>query len=142
MSCFAPVYWTVSFWPQRRQRQPFRARLAPGADLGPRAVVVHRDARPAVGVGAAISRIGDELADAGVARAAPRHPAAGGPGRQVEPVLEEPQQRLAYAAELGDLVDRQPDRRLDPPVGVLFQPTARFDEAHRGGDHELAPPRL
>jgi hypothetical protein len=55
-------------------------------------------------------------------------------------VLEEPEQRLPYAAEFSDLVDREPDCRLDAPIGVLLQPIARLDEADRRGDDKLAAP--
>src|SRR5919202_5760502 len=184
MSCFAPVYWTVSFRPQRRQRnsparsaapclgapwlpapgalsltisriastvprevtfvragpqrQPLLARLAPGADRGAGAVVAHARPGPAVGVGAAVGGGGDDLVGGRVARPSPDHLAVPSPGRQVEPVLEEPQERLPDAAQLGDLVDDQPDRRLHPAVRVLLQPVADLDEADRGRDHEPA----
>ena len=49
----------------------------------------------------------------------------------------EPQQRLAGAAELGHLVEHQPDRLLHAPIRILLQPVADLDEADRGGDHHL-----
>jgi hypothetical protein len=74
--------------------------------------------------------------------AAPAHGSAVHPRRQIELVLEEPQQRLAHAAELGDLVDGEPNCCLDAAVGILFQAVADLHEADRRGDDELAPPRL
>ena len=54
----------------------------------------------------------------------------------------EPQQRLAGAAELGHLVEHQPDRLLHAPVRVFLRPVAGPDEADRRGDDQLASPRL
>ena len=57
-------------------------------------------------------------------------------------MLEKPEQGLSYAAELGDLVDGEPDRRLHAPVGILLQTVADLDEANRRTDDELASPGL
>ena len=68
----------------------------------------------------------DELVDGRIPRTAPLHGAAIDPGRQVEPVLEKPEQGLSHAAELGHLVDGEPDRRrLHAPVGILLQTVGR-----------------
>jgi hypothetical protein len=124
------------------QRQPLLAGLAPNAHLGACAVILRRDAGLAIGIGAAVRRVGNELADARVARATPDHLAGRGSGWQVEPLLQVPQQRLAYASKLADFVDGQLDCRLDPPVGILLQPIAHLDEADRSSNDELAAPSL
>ncbi len=124
------------------QRQPLAARLAAAAGASARTIVAHRRAGPAIGVGAAVSRVGHHPVDAAVAGPTPDDGAAAPPRRQLEVVLVEPQQRLAGAAELRHLVEHQPDRLLHAPVRVLLQPVAGLDEADRGGDHQLAPPRL
>src|SRR3954453_4087859 len=128
----------ISLMRARLQRQPFRACLAPGADLGPRTVVVHRDARLAIGIGAAISRVGNELADARVARATPHHLAASGSGWQVEPLLQVPERRGAYAPNPAVFVEAQLGCPLAPPVGILLQPIAYLDEADGSSNDELA----
>src|SRR4051794_13641717 len=97
----------------RLQRQPLLARLALNAHLGACTVILRRDAGLAIGIGATVRRVGNELADARVARATPHHLAASGFGWQVEPLLQEPQQRLAYAPKLADFVDGEL-----PPVSL------------------------
>src|SRR5260221_585014 len=72
------------------QGQPFRTGLAPRPRLGSRTVIAYRDARPAVGVRAAIGWVGDELVKGRVPGTTPFHGAAIDPGRQIKLVLEEP----------------------------------------------------
>jgi len=48
-------------------------------------------------------------------------------------MLMEPQERLTGAAEFSHLVEDQADCILHPPVWVLLQPIAGFDEADRRG---------
>ena len=57
-------------------------------------------------------------------------------------MLQEPQQRLPYATQFGDLVDGQPDRRLDAAIGILLEPVADLHEADRRRNDECAPSRL
>src|SRR5215207_396605 len=88
--------------------------------------------------GAPVGGVGDELVKGRVAGATPLDRTGVDPGGQVEFVLKEPEEGLAYAAQFGDLVDGEADRRLDAPVGVLFQPVAHLDEADRGRNDKLA----
>ncbi len=124
------------------ERQPFRARPAPRARLGARAIVLDRHAGAAIGVGAAIGRVVDERAQRRIMRAAPRDGTAVHPRRQFELMLEEP---------LTGLGARCPTRRScrsragSPPARGdrgPSQPTLDLHEAHRRGNEELAPPRL
>jgi hypothetical protein len=48
------------------------------------------------------------------------------PGRQIDPVLEEPQQRLADAAKLCDLVDDEADRVLTRRSGSFSSRSPTF----------------
>src|SRR3954471_5831849 len=127
----------VTFMRAGLQRQPFGAGLAPRPRFGP--IVAGRDAGAPVGVGAPVSGVGDELVKGRVAGATPFDRTGVDPGGQVELVLQEPEEGLAYAAQFGDLVDGEADRRrLDAPVGVLLQPVADLDEADRGRHDKLA----
>src|SRR4051794_6590581 len=85
-----------------------------------------------------VSGVGDELVKGRVAGATPFDRTGVDPGGQVELVLQEPEEGLASAAQFGDLVDGEADRRLDAPVGVLLQPVADLDEADRGRHDQLA----
>ena len=91
-----------------------------------------------IGVGAAVDRVLDHPMDGGIGWPAPDHVAIGVLGRQVQPVLEEPEQGLPGAAELGHLVEDESDGLLDTTVGVLLEPVAGLHEADRGGDDQLA----
>src|SRR3954454_4806047 len=124
----------VTFMRAGLQRQPFRAGLAPRPRPGP--IVAGRDA--GAPVGAPVGGVGDELVKGRVAGATPLDRTGVDPGGQVELVLKEPEEGLAYAAQFGDLVDGEADRRLDAPVGVLLQPVADLDEADRGRNDKLA----
>jgi hypothetical protein len=117
----------------RLQRQPLRAGRTPRPRLAS-----GRVAGAPVGIGTAIGRIGDELAQGRVAGAAPLDRTGIDAGGQIEPVLQKPEQRLAHAAEFGDLVDGEPDRRLYAPVGIHLEVVTDLDEAHGRRNHEFA----
>src|SRR3954453_8299940 len=72
----------------------------------------------------------------------PDDTAARSTGRQIQAMLEKPQQRLTDAAEFGELREDQCDRLLDATVGILFQAMAiGFDVSDRDGDKQLAAAR-
>ena len=54
----------------------------------------------------------------------------------------EPQERLARAAQLCDLVEDQRDGLLNPPVGIFLQLDAGLHEADGRGHDEFASPRF
>src|SRR5450830_591730 len=54
-------------------------------------------------------------------------------------MLQEPEQRLAGAAELGDLGEDQHDGLLHAPIRILLQTVASLHEADRSRDDQLAP---
>src|SRR6266540_6984621 len=58
--------------------------------------------------------------------------------RQIQVMLEEPEQSLSCAAELQDFVEDQADGLLHAAVRVLLVAIARLDEAHRRADDEFA----
>src|SRR5260370_12529354 len=128
----------------KSERWPTSNRNTRPASVGirTRTVIAHRAARPAVGVRAAIGWVGDELVKGRVPGTTPFHGAAIDSGWQIKLVLDEPKKRLSHAAEFGDFVDGEPDRRLNAPVGILLQPVVRLDEADRRRDHEFAATRL
>src|SRR3954452_19516632 len=86
----------------RLQRQPFLARLAPGAHPGTCAVILRRDAGLAIGIGAAVRRICNDLADVRVSWATPHHLAATASSWQVEPLLQEPQESLTVVRPVAE----------------------------------------
>ena len=124
------------------ERQPLVARPAPGPRPDARLPVDRHRATLAVGVGPAVGRVGDQRVDRSVPRPAPHGRAVGTLGRQVESVFEEPQQRLACAAQFLDLVEDQRDRLLHPAVRILLQTVAVLHVADRRGDDQLAAPGL
>jgi hypothetical protein len=84
----------------------------------------------------------DDLVKGRVPWAPPHDASAVALGRQVDPVLEEPEQRLPDAAQLGDLVDDEADGVLHPAVRVLLQSVTDLDEPDRGRDDKFAAPGL
>jgi hypothetical protein len=68
--------------------------------------------------------------------------------RELESVLEEPQQRLAHAAELGELLVGQMNGLLHAAIGRLLETVViRLHEPNRRRNDQLAtlghlPPRL
>ena len=124
------------------ERQPLVARPALAPDPNARLVVGRHGAAPAIGVGPAVGRVGYQLVDRSVPGPAPHDPAVRTPGGQVESVFEKPQQRLAGAAQLLDLVEDQRNRLAHSAVRVLLQTIAVLHVADRGGDDQLAAPGL
>src|SRR6516225_2612992 len=124
------------------QGQPLFARLTPAAGASRCAVVMDRDAGLAIGVGPTVDRIRDHPMDAGIAGPAPDDVAIGPLGGYVEAMLLEPQERLTGTAELGHLVEHQPDRLLDTSIRILLQTIAHLHEADGRHDDQLAPSGL
>jgi len=136
--CAVPV--DVPFVRARLQCQPFLPRPAPDASLGTRSVVAHGCARLAVSIRTAIGRVGDDLVDGRISRAAPDDVTIVSPRRQVELVFKKPQECLPHATQFGNLVDDQADCRLHSSVWILLQLVAGFNEANRGCDDQFATP--
>src|SRR3954471_19938591 len=73
------------------QRQPFLARLATDLSPEPRTAVLRDGAGSTIGIGTAVYRVCHHPMDGRVARSSPGNLAVATLGRQVEPVLVEPQ---------------------------------------------------
>ena len=116
----------------------------PDAAPRPLAFAAPRGLRPAVDVGPAVVRVRQHPMHDRVARTPPRDPlAAAAAHRQVQRVLQEPQQRLPRRAQFLELREHQRHRLAHPTVGVLLQPPVlRLDVAGRRRHQQLAAPRL
>jgi hypothetical protein len=121
------------------KRQPFHTRLATALRADARVAVLRHDTGSTIGIGATVDRVRHHPVDRRVAWSAPSDVAVVMPGGQIEPMLMEPGERLTGAAKFSHLVEDQADCILHPPVWVLLQPIAGFDEADRRGDDQLAP---
>jgi hypothetical protein len=128
-----PLPIEVPFVRARLQRQPFLARLATALGAGDRAAVLRHGASFTIGIGTAVDWVGHHPVDGGVARPAPDDLATSPPGRQVEPVLAEPQERLTCAAEFRHLVEDQADCLLDCPASALMRQKGRVEEGRISG---------
>src|SRR5215475_5465991 len=122
----------------RHQRQPVAACFAADLhlDAGPR--VARHDGRLTIGIGAAVDGVLDHSVDGGVVWAPPSRLAVLALHRQIQVMLEKPEQSLSCAAELQDFVKDQADGILHAAVRVLLVAIARLDEAHRRADDEFA----
>src|SRR5205823_8561494 len=83
-------------------------------DAGP--IVAHRDGRLTIGIGAAVDRVLDHSVDGGVVWAPPSRLAVLAFHRQIQVMLEKPEQSLSCAAELQDFVEDQADGLLHAAV--------------------------
>jgi hypothetical protein len=64
-------------------------------------------------------------------------------GRQLDPLLPQPEMNLPDALELGELAEHQADRFADPQVRIHLDPVVPgLDVADRDGEEQLAAPRL
>ncbi len=126
----------------RDQRQPLTARLAAAARSRDGQIMPRHRASFTIGVGAAVNRVLDHPVDGGIGWPSPDHIAVAAPGRQIQPMLQEPEQSLSGAAKLGHLVEDEGDGLLDAAVGILLEPVAGLHEADGGRDDQLATPRL
>ena len=82
-----------------------------------RVAVLRHDTGSTIGIGATVDRVRHHPVDRRVAWSAPSDVAVVMPGRQVEPMLMEPQERLTGATEFNHLVEDQADgipAGLDP----------------------------
>src|SRR5262245_54798827 len=121
----------------RHQRQPVAACFAADLHLDAGPIVARRDGRLTIGIGAAVDGVLDHSVDGGVVWA-PRRLAVLALHRQIQVMLEKPEQSLSCAAELQDFVEDQADGLLHAAVRVLLVAIARLDEAHRRADDEFA----
>src|SRR5262252_5235449 len=85
----------VAFMSAGYQRQPLAAGLAACLHSHARAVIALRDTRLTIRIGTAVDRIVDHPVDGGVAGPAPIDIAVVAPCRQIKPMLDEPEERLA-----------------------------------------------
>jgi hypothetical protein len=99
------------------------------------------------GIGPRVERIGQELQDRVVHGQSPRHPFA--PGRitiergQRHLLLTKPQERLAHAADLGELGEDELDGVLDPLIGMLLDAAVTGLNVANGEAEDQGPsPRL
>lgn len=90
-----------------------------------------------ISIGAAVDRILDHPMDGGVGWSAPDDITIGASGRQIQTMLQEPEQSLPCAAELGHLVKDEDDGLLHAPIGILLQCVAGLHKANRGRDDQL-----
>src|SRR5262249_43580272 len=106
--------------------------------LGAGPTVARRDGRLTIGIGAAVDGVLDHSVDGGVVWPPPSRLAVLALHRQIQVMLEKPEQSLSCAAELQDFVEDQADGLLHAAVRVLLVAIARLDEAHRRADDEFA----
>ena len=111
------------------RRQPVTARLAPNFHINARRIIARRCGRLTIGIGATVDRILHHSVDSGVVRTPPCRSAILAFYRQLEIVLEEPEQSLPRAAELQNFVEDETDGFLDATIGILLVTIARLDEA-------------
>src|SRR4051794_39430813 len=98
----------------------------------------HPAAGAAERVGAAIDRVGQHMVDGVVDRQLP-HGARAVRGRQLDPLLPQPEMNLPDALELGELAEHQADRLADPQVRIPLDPVVPgLDVADRDGEEQLA----
>lgn len=90
-----------------------------------------------ISIGAAVDRILDHPMDGGIGRPAPDDITIGASGRQIQTMLQEPEQSLPCAAELGHLAKDEDDGLLHAPIGILLQCVAGLHKANRGRDDQL-----
>ena len=86
----------------RHQRQPVAACFAADLHLDAGPIVARRDGRLTIGIGAAVDGVLDHSVDGRVLWAPPRRLAVLALHRQIQVMLEEPEQSLSRAAELQD----------------------------------------
>src|SRR5262249_9352677 len=122
----------------RHQRQPVAASSAADLPLDAGALVARHDGRLTIGIGAAVDGVLDHSVDGGVVWAPPNRLAVLALHRQIQVMLEEPEQSLSCAAELQDFVEDQADGLLHAAVRVLLVAITGLDEAHRRADDEFA----
>src|SRR5262245_421338 len=122
----------------RHQRQPIAACFATDLHLDAGPFVAGRDGRLTICIGAAVDGVLDHSVDRGVVWAPPSRLAILALHRQIQIMLEEPEQSLSCAAKLQDFVENQTDGLLHAAVRVLLVAVACLDEAHRRADDEFA----
>jgi hypothetical protein len=114
-----PVH--VAFVGVRDQNQPAIAWLPSLGATGLAAHVVHRTLGLPVRVGTPVDRVRQQLVERCVGRALPVNlPARRGRG-QLQTLLQEPQQRLAYRTDPLELIEHQANRLLDAAIRVLLE---------------------
>jgi hypothetical protein len=85
------------------QRQPVLSRFTPGTAPWGRSVVKRHGSRLAIGISTTINRVRQDPVERSITGALPGYIATRSPGREIEAVLEEPQQGLTDAAEFDEL---------------------------------------
>src|SRR5260370_42495618 len=110
----------MAFGGAGNQGEQFLAWLTTNAPGWQRSLVIRHARGLPVGVGAAVDRIRQEPVNRRIGWPLPAEIAVRTARWQQQIVFQEPQQRLACAAELGQLREHQPNRFLHAASGVLF----------------------
>src|SRR3990172_2033047 len=103
------------------QRQPALARLPSVALACLAAHVVSAALGLAIRVGTPVDRVREQPVERAVSRALPVDFPTGCCGRQLQTVLEKPQQRLPDRADPLELIEHQPDRRVQEAIRLVFR---------------------
>ena len=138
--CLLPA--DVTFMGIRDQRQPFVASLATALRTGACYLISRHHPTFTIGIGAAVNRVLDHPVDGRVIWPAPNHVTIVALGRQIQPMLDEPEQGLSSAAEFRHFVKHKGDGLLDTPIGILLELVADLHKADRGSDDEFTAPGL
>src|SRR3990172_353083 len=125
------------------QRQPPLARLPSVALACLAAHVVRAALGLPVRVGTPVDRVREQPVERAVGRALPVDLPTRCCGRQLQTVLEKPQQRLPYGADPLELIEHQANRLLHPTVRILLEALVlALPVAHGSDDDQLAAPGL